>query len=117
MFVAEFFDAGTAACAHGHLTAEHTHTVGTEQPSLKSGEPDPPAPPAGTDRFRFLVRDRGGRFTSVFDAVFAAGMVSMVTAILAGSGAGLRGRCLDRLRARRGADRRCPDRRHGIWPC
>jgi putative transposase len=32
----------------------------------------------GADRFRFLVRDRGGQFTSVFDAVFAGAGIEVV---------------------------------------
>jgi hypothetical protein len=30
------------------------------------------------DRFKFLIRDRGGQFTSVFDAVFTAAGIEVV---------------------------------------
>jgi transposase InsO family protein len=32
-----------------------------------------------TDRFRFLVRDRGGQFTNMFDAVFTGAGIDVIT--------------------------------------
>jgi len=31
-----------------------------------------------TDRFRFRLRDRGGQFTSMFDAVFAGAGIEVI---------------------------------------